>query len=269
MAAKFQYNTEELRQRAVKALRGGTAPSWRALSGVLGVPEATLKYHLQHVLRIGSLAELATSVGAMPDARKMPVYEDPKKADRIDQESDGAALEISSVSVSGQIRTEDELVRACKIDLDERVITAGEHRKWDVTLKLRRGKHEIMRIVPQFYVRLRWLPKHPQPIEPVISPIELAIKLPKPRQTKRVELRRALVLADAQVGFRRRVQTGELTPFHDRRVLDLALQVLQAERFDAVLLIGDCLDMSEWSLKYVAEPEFYWTTQPALIEWAW
>ena len=39
--------------------------------------------------------------------------------------------------------------------------------------------------------------------------------------------------------------------------------------FDNISFIGDCLDLSEWSLKYLPEPEFFWTTMPALLEWAW
>lgn len=82
-------------------------------------------------------------------------------------------------------------------------------------------------------------------------------------------VRRALIVNDPQVGFRRRLHTSELSPFHDRRVLDLALQVAEEEGIDHVSFGGDCLDLSEWSNKFLPEPEFFWTTQPAVIEWAW
>lgn len=50
--------------------------------------------------------------------------------------------------------------------------------------------------------------------------------------------------------------------------MDIILQVLQRDQFDYIGIIGDANDWSEWS-KYSQEPEFYWTTQPALIETAW
>lgn len=65
------------------------------------------------------------------------------------------------------------------------------------------------------------------------------------------------------------MHTSALVPFHDRRVLDIALHIAQDVSVDSIYMIGDCLDLSMWSTKYTPEPEFYWTTMPALIEWAW
>jgi hypothetical protein len=77
----------------------------------------------------------------------------------------------------------------------------------------------------------------------------------------------ALIIADAQFGFRKRLQDAKLTPFHDRRVLDIALQIANYAKPDRVIWPGDNVDMSQWTSRYPKSPEFYWTTRPALLEW--
>jgi hypothetical protein len=38
---------------------------------------------------------------------------------------------------------------------------------------------------------------------------------------------------------------------------------------DEIILLGDMLDLPEWSDKFMISPEFYWTTQPAVNELYW
>lgn len=275
MSKAFTHDAEEVREKCARLIASGVTPSWERLGAATGIKPGTLRHLFKQKYGIGVAAEISTLDGARPPRDVMPEYSNPADANKQTKRKDGAATEYTSWDISGQIRSEADMIRACKIDLRDKIIAPGtEHRKWDVTLKLRKmdddGKqYEVMRVVPQFYVRLRTLPRHPQPIEPVLQPLELSVKFRKPRPVARSGVKRALILADAQTGFRRRLHTTELVPFHDRRVLDIALQILQLEPMDNVSLVGDCLDMSEWSMKFLQEPEFYWTTQPALIEWAW
>lgn len=57
--------------------------------------------------------------------------------------------------------------------------------------------------------------------------------------------------------------------FHDRGVLDIALQLAQRLQFNHIVIGGDTIDANEWSDKFIKEPEFYWTTKPALLELSW
>lgn len=111
--------------------------------------------------------------------------------------------------------------------------------------------------------------KEPIPIHPVIQPVACPATTYKPPKPKRKGIVRELYVGDAQIGYRRDFKSGLLVPFHDRRVLDLALQVAIASRVDAVRFGGDMLDMTEWTDKFIREPAFYQTTQPALFEWHW
>lgn len=120
----------------------------------------------------------------------------------------------------------------------------------------------------QIKVRLRRI--KPVAVIPVIQPVMLGegFKTPAGKRAKK-KVMRTLLIADPHFGLSRNVHTGELTPIHDRRVLDIALQIAQETDVDDITFLGDLLDLSEWSTHWVTTPEFYWTTQPALIEAHW
>lgn len=79
----------------------------------------------------------------------------------------------------------------------------------------------------------------------------------------------ALIIGDTHVGFRRDLQSGQLSPFQDRQVLEVFLQAVERYKPDEIVLGGDMLDLNEWTTKFIQEPEFAATTQPALEELAW
>jgi len=82
-------------------------------------------------------------------------------------------------------------------------------------------------------------------------------------------IKSALVLPDTHWGFKRDQHTGKLTPFHDRRALGVALALAASYPFDTLIFLGDTLDLAEWSDKFTRTPDFYFTTQGAIIEAAW
>ena len=79
----------------------------------------------------------------------------------------------------------------------------------------------------------------------------------------------ALFVPDPQIGFRRDQDTGEYDPTHDRRALDIVLQVAAYLDPDDIIILGDWLDMTNWTKKYTQSQEFKETTNPALQEGQW
>jgi predicted phosphodiesterase len=73
----------------------------------------------------------------------------------------------------------------------------------------------------------------------------------------------AALLPDTQFGFRRDLQTAALDPFHDDRALDVSLQILDGERPDLTIFLGDVLDLASFG-KYRQEPGFVLTVQPTI-----
>lgn len=72
-----------------------------------------------------------------------------------------------------------------------------------------------------------------------------------------------LILPDPQFGFLRH-DDGDLTPMHDEAAITAAFAVGRLVKPQHVVCLGDLIDMSEWSSKFVVLPEFVHTTQPAL-----
>ena len=89
------------------------------------------------------------------------------------------------------------------------------------------------------------------------------------RATLNTNLKCAIILPDMQTGFRRDVNTGKLTAIHDRVAIDLALQLIKYLNPHRVVLLGDNLDLAEFSTKYQISNDFYFTTQASLVELAW
>jgi hypothetical protein len=69
-----------------------------------------------------------------------------------------------------------------------------------------------------------------------------------------------VALGDSHFGADRDQWTGAVEPYHDARALDLALQLVEHLAPDAVVLLGDLLDLPEWSTKYERSPEQEYTT---------
>ena len=263
----YQHVVEQVRELIIQ----GVKPEWDALSKQLNLPQTSLRMVFHHPsVNIKHPRDLAKTIQFKIDGENMQVLNDPKEGEKRTHTKDGAYDEYVSVSVKGQIRSADDLIKACKIDLKKYIIVDPEHRKWDVALKLKQknGTDKLV-IVPMYYVRVKTFPKYPEAIMPIIRPVEVPVRPASTIPERKSDLKRALIIPDIHMGFRRRLHTQELVPFHDRRVLDIALQIVANDWVDHIIFIGDSLDLAEFSTKFVPEPEFYFTTQPAIIEWAW
>jgi hypothetical protein len=51
--------------------------------------------------------------------------------------------------------------------------------------------------------------------------------------------------------------------------MDVVLQIAQQNDYSHLTWLGDVLDLNDWSDKFLKEPEFYFTTQPAIYEAHW
>ena len=83
-------------------------------------------------------------------------------------------------------------------------------------------------------------------------------------KTPKRKLNLDIVLPDAQVGFKRDLNTGVLTPLHDLKAIAIATEIIKEIKPDRIIMLGDMLDLPDWSTHYIRSPEFYFTTQPSL-----
>lgn len=115
---------------------------------------------------------------------------------------------------------------------------------------------------------VKFIRRKPIPIRPVIQPVQSSAVFPPPPIPNREpgDVRRGLLIPDVQMGYERDIRTGALKPFHDRRAMDLGVQLATALQPEVIVVMGDYLDLTMFTDKYIRSPEFYFTTQPSVLE---
>lgn len=105
---------------------------------------------------------------------------------------------------------------------------------------------------------------------PAVSPVRMSgkVKFGQPKAGK--DIRRAIVIGDAQVGFKRNLDTHKVETLHDMRAFACASSAIRAIKPDVLVMLGDMLDLPDWSDHFVQSPEMALTTQMS-INWlaAW
>ena len=175
----------------------------------------------------------------------------------------------ATVNYKGSIRTLEHLLSECQVDLNEWKVDSYTVNKWEQGSKV----DSSVITTPLFQIKARLIAKNPKPIEwPFIAPVQILS-----HEYKKIDsieehgnnIRSALIIPDTHHGFNMDRRTGLLDPYHNRDACDIILQVCKFKQFDEIILLGDHLDLAEWSDKYFTSPEMYWTTQSAAIELSW
>ena len=235
-------------------------------------------------------ASFAQSLGISKKALDNRLYRAKKHRDAAEEKINYTVEDILDgnyrllVSKTKRIKTLQDLIEACSVDLDEWMVDDKyEIGTWEMgrraeqkDLSWEDGKMTgqskdtgQLWIESMYRLRAVLVRKKPKPIYPMVQPIRFDISSITVTEPPKTTVGKVLIVPDSQMGYRRDFRTGELTPFHDRRAHDIVMQIAATENFDAVTYLGDGLDFSEWSDKFVVEQEFYYTTQPAIIEYAW
>lgn len=182
-----------------------------------------------------------------------------------------------------RIKNEEDLIREAQIDMKTWKCVDWEATVWEMgakvvdrDLRYKDGKatgtikSQGLTVTDLWRVNAKFIRREPIEITPVIKPVVVNFKLPPAlSKTELAYPRKALIGSDPQFGFYRSLRTGQLTPFHDRKALDVMLQVAQDYDFTHIVFLGDWLDLADWTDKFIRSPNMYWTTQPAAIESKW
>lgn len=102
--------------------------------------------------------------------------------------------------------------------------------------------------------------------DPIRPAAKVTVKVPK--RSKPIfhvaqDWKTAVILPDQQFGYRRFLDDGALDPFHDPRAIDIAEQIVEAERPNKSVLLGDVFDLATWG-RWMQEPEFVAGVQPGI-----
>lgn len=158
--------------------------------------------------------------------------------------------------------TLDEVIDIAKIDTDVWEPDYFRTGAFNTTLKDDEGNPVT---VPNWQIKVKFVRKEPIAVNPVVRPLKVPhFKLKKTKNRPARDMRLAVVLPDPQMGFWLNGQKLDIT--HDRRALDLVVQVVRAIEPDDIIIMGDWADLADWSDKFVRRPEFAGLTQAMVIE---
>lgn len=212
--------------------------------------------------------EIGSTVGLSGNAARKRYNRLKRRTQREEEKTEklGVSVEqrgnvIDFVSKSNRIKTLDELVQECDIDLTEWEIAWHVINKWEVGA---RGDAGFI-VEPLWQVKAKLIRKNPIEVFPFVKPLDIptTVKLDKPKINN--DYKSALILPDAHIGFS--TTFGEaLIPSHDRRCMKLALDVIAWSDFDVIILNGDTLDLQDFSDFYIRKPSYRNATQAAVIE---
>jgi hypothetical protein len=186
-----------------------------------------------------------------------------------------------AVSTGTRIQTLEQLLVAAGVDLETWQILNWGVKKGEVGAKIKTGHlewedgridghldYEGLGVQDLWSVWAKFVRRVPLVVAPVLQPVACPVQYREPERP-RGGLRRALVGADWQVGYRLRLPSGYLDPFHDRWALDVLLQLAALLQPGEIHLLGDLNDNTEMTDKFVRSPEFWRTMQPAVLEVHW
>lgn len=178
------------------------------------------------------------------------------------QHGNEAVLDLGQLSTIDQL---EEILKQYAEDISDYQIDRFPLKTWNTVLKdgnggyykeqMYSGKIELTRKVAKSIEF--------EPIQPV------RYNLPTPRNTettKTKSYKTALIVPDSQNSYYRDARTGYLDPVHDRRCWALVFHLCEALKPDNVVLLGDMLDLPDFSKKYLCTPEMRNTTQATLNE---
>lgn len=182
---------------------------------------------------------------------------------------------------SRRVITLEDLLDACDVDLSTWKVKEWGAKKWEVGAKIKEGHLEWsdggiktghlnysgIGVQDLWSVWAKFIRLEPIPVCPIVQPIKASASFRKVQSKSGGG--RALIICDPHFGFYRDLKTGKLEPFHDRLVLDIALQIAIAIQPEIIVFLGDIVDLAGFSDKFLALPEVVGTTQPGNLEAHW
>ena len=98
---------------------------------------------------------------------------------------------------------------------------------------------------------------------PLVKPADIGKITYVPKADQIGPERRVFFWPDTQIGYYRSVLDNSLTPFHDEKAINVALQMLHAFNATEVIILGDFWDLPSMS-RWLQLPEFQFTIQPSI-----
>ena len=171
---------------------------------------------------------------------------------------------ITDNVATGKAPTLQRLLEKFNISEDDWKVTNFKVNQWDVSAKEEVDGKILWNTHTNYQAKATLIRKIPVKCDfPTVQGATVEPKKFNIVKTKR-DLNIDVVLPDAQVGFKKDFDTGKLSPLHDLKAISVATEIVKEIRPNRIILLGDMLDLPDWSTHFMRSPEFYFTTQPSL-----
>lgn len=173
-------------------------------------------------------------------------------------------LYVDTNTTDGSIPTIKSLLDKFDVDQDIWKVTNFKVNQWDVSAKEEVDGKIFWNTHTNYQAKASLVRKVPFKCDwPVVKGASLLginfnVSIPKR------ELKVDIIIPDSQCGFKRNMQTGEVTSLHDMDAINVVTKVIQDVRPNRIIMLGDMLDLPDWSTHFVHSPEFFFTTQQSI-----
>jgi len=253
--------TNELKEKIFELNKEGI--SNRGISRVIGCASSTI----DDIIKKSGLISPFFSNKKLPKdivlENKLP------SSNTLTDSTKGNFKEIEK-KTNNRIITLKDLVEECNIDLNIWNVISYKCNKWESASK--NSLTNEVNVTPLFQVKATMMKKRPDEVEfPPLQSVNFNLKNSiKPIKSKdKNGVKKALIISDSHVGFSQEMYKRDLIPTHSREIWDIILQLLENNKFDKIIALGDMLDLTDFSDKFAVTPEFAHSTQSSLIELAW
>ncbi len=182
----------------------------------------------------------------------------PQKLEKQEKEDN-----LQIFSRGPRIKTLEQLLKNAEVDLSKWGVDSWKANTWEVCAKNASGEIQVTPVwqIKASLVRQRLLEAQPVPAHEIIRK--------EPNKPRRDQVMRAMFIPDSQHGYKWNAPDFDyLEPLHDRVAFDAACEFAGAFQPDAIVLLGDMLDLAPFS-SFPTDPTTRQTTQPALAELHW
>lgn len=198
---------------------------------------------------------LGVSYGSAWKVRQHHISLKPATKQKIEtQESE---FEVTHSAIGNRVTSLDDLIRETQTDLNEWFVASHTINTWE---QAQAGEEEP-EIVTLYQVKARLEKRLIDYIQPANK-----IQLKKSKTKKMADYKKALFIPDTQHGHVWNSTYTKLEPIHDRKGIDAVIKLAQDWQPDVVVLLGDMLDLAQWSMKYPRPPEYRQTTGATINE---
>lgn len=182
--------------------------------------------------------------------KKIPMPATPKV--EIDVNEDRTAI---SAEGQGLVKSLEDLVREANIDLTKFKVTSYQPNTWTTPMRDQKGRPRIVR---SWQVKATLVPRLDAAenvgIQKRVAPQIGDAKNPNC----------TLIIPDSQHGYMWADDRRTLIPMHDELACDVVLTVARRLQPGRIILLGDMLDLAEWSTKFPRSHVHRDTTRPTL-----